>query len=260
MGYCRSHAIPKIASVNLHYGEEPPISGERGSGTIFFSGCNLSCIFCQNYPISQLGNGKETNLDSLVDAMLRLQKRGAHNINFVTPSHATVTLEVAIPEARKLGLEIPIVYNTSGYDSLQQLRRLDGLIDIYLSDIRYADHEVAEELSNARDYPEVNRVALIEMQQQVGNLDLDKHGIARRGLVIRHLVFPCGLANTSSALDFIANEISPEAHVALMSQYFPAYKAVDSPSLNRKINKEEWVEAVRLFRSSGLNGWVQKKE
>jgi len=258
MGYCRSTPVPKLASANLHYGEEPPISGSRGSGTIFFTGCNLSCVFCQNYPISQLNHGREIDLDTLVETMLDLERRGAHNINFVTPTHATVALEVAIPAARKLGLGIPIVYNSSGYDSIDQLRRIDGLIDIYMPDIRYSDSDVALRLSNAADYPKVNRAALIEMYRQVGDLDIARDGIASRGLLVRHLVLPGGLAGTESALDFLRNKISPKTHVSLMTQYFPAYKAVDMPDLNRRIDSDEWKTALAAFEKSGLDGWVQE--
>ncbi len=258
LGFCRSGAVPKVASVNLHFGEEPPISGTRGSGTIFFSGCNLACIFCQNYPISQLGNGREFTLDGLVQAMLDLQGRGAHNINFVTPSHATIALEAAIPAARAEGLRIPIVYNTSGYDSLDQLRRLEGLIQIYLPDIRYSDEKPATELSSAHDYPRVNRAALKEMFRQVGNLQLDEEGIALQGIIIRHLVLPENRANTAAALEFIRTEISHETHVALMSQYFPAHKAVAVNGMDRKITRREWAEALELFKASNLEGWAQE--
>jgi len=256
-GYCRSPAVPKLASANLHHGEEPPISGERGSGAIFFAGCNLSCVFCQNYPISQFGHGRRIELDDLVDAMLKLQSRGAHNINFVTPTHATIALEAAIPAARERGLNIPTVYNSSGYDSIEQLRRMDGLIDIYMPDIRYADGDVAARLSSARDYPEVNRAALVEMYRQVGDLDIDEDGIAYRGLLVRHLVLPDGMAGTESALDFLKKEISPKTHVSLMAQYFPAFKAAQFGSLGRKLTEAEWNAALSAFEQSGLDGWYQ---
>jgi len=257
-GYCKSPPVPRLASANLHTGEEPPISGTRGSGTIFFTGCNMSCRFCQNYPISQLGHGREISLDSLVSAMLSLQSRGAHNINFVTPSHATIALEAAIPEARERGLIIPIVYNSSGYDSLEQLRRLDGLIEIYMPDIRYRRGEIAAELSGAPDYPKINRAALREMHRQVGDLALDDDGIATRGLIVRHLVLPGGRADTELALKFLVEEISPNTHVSLMAQYFPAYEAREIPGMNRKITAPEWQLALDAFITSGLNGWAQE--
>jgi len=256
-GYCGSPPVPKLASAGLHDGEEPPISGFRGSGTIFFTGCNLSCCYCQNYPISQLHHGREIDLDTLVDTILSLQQRGAHNINFVTPSHASIALEVVIPAARNAGLTIPIIYNTSGYDSVEQLHSLDGLIDIYMPDIRYQDSKIAATLSDAPNYPEINRQALIEMHNQVGDLETDSSGIAVRGLLVRHLILPGNRVSTSEALDFIVEKISTNTYVSLMSQYFPAYEAVDIPGLDRKINTGEWRSAVRAFRESGLNGWIQ---
>ncbi len=256
-GYCKSPPVPKLASANLHHGEEPPISGLRGSGTIFFAGCNLSCIFCQNYPISQLRHGREITLEQLVEAMLKLQDRGAHNINFVTPSHATIALEAAIPLARDGGLRIPIVYNSSGYDSVGQLRRMKGLVDIYMPDIRYRRDDIAEKLSNAPDYPEINRAALIEMHDQVGELRFDSEGIAKKGLLVRHLVLPENRADTELALDFLKNEISPDTWVSLMAQYFPAYEAHDIPGMDRKLTADEWRRAVGFFERSGLNGWHQ---
>lgn len=257
-GYCASPPVPRLSSANLHHGEEPPISGTRGSGTIFFAGCNMSCVFCQNYPLSQLGHGAELALDGLVSTMLKLQSRGAHNINFVTPSHATIALEAAIPAARNDGLTIPIVYNTSGYDSLEQLRRLDGLVEIYMPDIRYRRAEIAKELSNAADYPEVNLAALREMHRQVGDLVFDEDEIATKGLLVRHLVLPGGIADTDEALKFIAEGISPNTYVSLMAQYFPAYKAVEMPAINRRLTKVEWRSALEAFRRSDLNGWAQE--
>ena len=255
-GYCRSPAVPKLASANIHRGEEPPISGGRGSGTIFFAGCNLRCKFCQNYPISQLGQGRDIDLGELVEAMLNLAERGAHNINFVTPSHATVALEAAIPAARKRGLDIPVVYNTSGYDSVDQLQRLDGLVDIYMPDIRYQSGEIADELSGAPDYPALNRDAIREMHRQVGDLQIIG-GIARRGLLVRHLVLPEGRAETEKALQFLVEEISPGTYVSLMSQYFPAYAATKIPGMHRRITTEEWEPALRAFKETGLSGWAQ---
>ncbi len=218
----------------------------------------MACVFCQNYPLSQLGHGTGISLDTLVEKMLGLQKRGAHNINFVTPSHATIALEVVIPEARKHGLTIPIVYNTSGYDSISQLKRMEGLVDIYMPDIRYQRPYIAKEYSDAQDYPEINRAALKEMHRQVGDLELDKHGIATRGLLVRHLVLPGGRADTPAALKFIAEEISPDTYVSLMAQYFPAFKAKEIPRINRRLIKKEWQSALDSFKRAGLNGWVQE--
>jgi len=188
--------------------------------------------------------------------MLSLQRRGAHNINFVTPSHATVSLEAAIPAAREKGLTIPIVYNTSGYDSIEQLRQMDGLVEIYMPDIRYQDGEVARELSNVPDYPEINHAALKEMHRQVGDLVVED-GVAVRGLLVRHLVLPEGKADTEKALRFLADEISPNTYVSLMAQYFPAYKAPNTPGMNRRITPDEWRRAAIAFEKSGLEGWAQ---
>ncbi|HDR90988.1 MAG TPA: radical SAM protein [candidate division Zixibacteria bacterium] len=257
-GFCSSPPVPKLSSANLHHGEEPPISGTCGSGTFFFAGCNMACVFCQNYPLSQLGHGTDITLDILVEKMLALQKRGAHNINFVTPSHATIALEAAIPAARNTGLSIPIVYNSSGYDSIEQLRRLEGLIEIYMPDIRYQRVEPARELSNAPDYPEVNRAALKEMHRQVGDLKIGDDGIAVRGLIVRHLVLPEGRADTEKALKFLVEEISPDTYVSLMAQYFPAYRAGEFSGMNRRLTKTEWRPAYRAFEKSGLNGWAQE--
>jgi len=257
-GFCASPPVPKLSSANLHHGEEPPISGTCGSGTIFFAGCNMSCVFCQNYPLSQLGHGTDITLDILVEKMLFLQKRGAHNINFVTPSHAAVALEASIPAARKAGLTIPIVYNSSGYDSVEQLKRLEGLIEIYMPDIRYQRAEPARELSGAGDYPEINKAALREMHRQVGNLEIGDDDIAVKGLIVRHLVLPEGRADTERALKFLCDEISPDTYVSLMAQYFPACRASDIPGMNRRLTKTEWKKTLRVFEKSNLNGWAQE--
>jgi len=256
-GYCKSPSLPKLSSANIHHGEEPPISGTRGSGTIFFAGCNMSCVYCQNYPISQLCHGSEISLQDLVEKMLMLQNKGAHNINIVTPSHATIAIEVALKKAKEIGLKIPIVYNSSGYDSITQLQKLRGLIEIYMPDIRYQDKQTAKKFSDAEDYPEINRKALKEMYNQVGNLQINSEGIATKGLLIRHLVLPNNKANTKNAIEFIEKEISPKTYLSLMAQYFPAYKANRTTSINRKITREEWNQARNMFEDSGLNGWVQ---
>ncbi len=210
LGFCRSGFLPTVSSYNAHHGEEPPISGTRGSGTIFFSHCNLSCCYCQNWPISQLGQGQEVTVERLAGMMMELQQRGCHNINFVTPSHMTaqilMALEIAVPQ----GFNLPLVYNTSGYDSLDSLKLLEGVIDIYLPDIRYTDPRAAERYSGAGDYPAVNQAALKEMWRQVGELQLDDQGIAFRGMLVRHLVLPNGLSQTKEALKFLAGEISPQ--------------------------------------------------
>ena len=259
-GRCRSGALPKIASRYLHPWEEPPISGSRGSGTIFFSGCTGRCEFCQNYPISQLGVGQETSIDDLADIMVELQRRGAHNINFVTPTHWTPAILAALPRAIEAGLEVPLLYNTGGYERVETLRWLEGVIDIWLPDAKYADDGTAQYLSGFPSYVTHNRAALAEMYRQVGDqLLLDDDGLARRGMIIRHLVLPGQLAGTSEVMHWIATNLSPEVHVSLMAQYFPAYQCVDDGVLGRKITEEEYDEALAALDASGLqNGWVQE--
>ena len=257
-GICGQTSQIRIASSNLHFGEEPPISGEKGSGTIFLTGCNLKCIYCQNYPISQMNTGSDISPMTLVDKMLDLQKRGAHNINFVTPTHFGAQIAEAIFNARKRGLRIPIVYNTSGYEKVEILRELEGLIDIYMPDMRYGDSEAAECYSNAPDYPEFNRAAIAEMYRQVGELTMDSNDIAVRGLLIRHLILPNKFSKTEKILKFIAEQISENTYISLMSQYFPAYRAADFEKINRRITKKEYLIAKKLMEKYNLtNGWMQ---
>jgi putative pyruvate formate lyase activating enzyme len=259
-GFCGVGEKPKVASCNVHYGEEPPISGTRGSGTIFFAGCNLSCRYCQNFPISQLRHGKPTSLQELAGMMVRLQSKGCHNVNLVTPSHVVPQILGALSLARDQGFDLPLVYNTSGYDSIESLRLLDAVIDVYLPDMRYSDDKVAQELSGAEDYVEVNRRAVAEMYRQVGNLVTDQQGIAARGLIVRHLVLPHDLAGTHRTFRFIAEKLSPEVQVSLMGQYFPSFKADRCVSINRKITPEEHEAAVKSFFTTGLSrGWMQER-
>lgn len=261
-GFCRAGAEPIVASWNVHPWEEPPISGTRGSGTIFFSGCTGRCLFCQNYPISQLGVGNTVSVQQLAEMMLELQDRGCHNINLVTPTHFVPQILAALELAIEGGLRLPLVYNTSGYERVETLQLLDGVVDIYLPDAKYADDETARRLSGFMRYVEANRAALREMFRQVGDeLVLDGEGIARRGLIVRHLVLPEGLASTPEVLRWIAENLSPRVHVSLMDQYFPAHKAVGHPVLGRKITAEEYAEALRAFEEAGLtNGWMQEHE
>ena len=261
-GVCRVAAGPVIASWNIHPWEEPPISGTHGSGTIFFSNCTGRCCFCQNYSISQLGYGNEVTTERLAGMMLELQRRGAHNINFVTPTHFAAQILAAVDVAAGWGLRIPLVYNTSGYERVETLRLLEGVIDIYLPDIKYTSDEVAKRLSGFGHYVEHNRAALREMFRQVGpSLQCDEQGIAQRGMIVRHLVLPAGLAGTPDAMHWIATELSPEIHVSLMDQYFPTYQAVDDPVLGRKITEEEYEAALDAFEAAGLhNGWLQDHE
>jgi putative pyruvate formate lyase activating enzyme len=258
-GICRVGKNPVVSSYNVHLGEEPPISGTKGSGTIFFTGCNLRCIYCQNFPISQLGNGSEVATPDLAKMMTSLQSRGCHNINLVTPSHFVPQILEALSFAWERGFDLPLVYNSSGYDSLEALRLLEGIIDIYLPDMRYSDNRVAKRLSSAEDYVEVNREAVREMFRQVGNLITDEEGIAKKGLIIRHLILPNDLAGSKKTFRFIAEEISDEIHVSLMSQYFPSFKASENVSIDRKITPEEYELTKESFFESGLTwGWRQE--
>ncbi len=262
VGYCRAGAVAEVASWTVHRWEEPPISGTRGSGTIFFSHCTARCLFCQNYPISQLGVGQEADAARLAGMMLELQRRGCHNINLVTPTHYVPQILAAVEASVPRGLHIPLLYNSSGYDTVETLRLLDGVIDIYLPDAKYADDAVARRLSDYRDYPAHNRAALIEMQRQVGaGLEMDEQGIAVRGMIIRHLVLPQQLSQTAEVLHWIARNLSPQSYVSLMSQYFPAHRAPGHPELGRSITPDEYWEALQAFEDAGLeNGWKQELE
>lgn len=258
-GFCRSGKEVIISSYNAHFGEEPPLVGSSGSGTIFFTNCNLRCVYCQNYPISQLGNGNKVTLLELAKIMLELQKRRCHNINLVTPTHFVPQILKSLQLAIKMGLRIPIVYNTSGYESVETLKLLDGVVDIYLPDARYADSKIAKKYSAAPNYFEVMKKALKEMYRQVGELIINKSGVAHSGLIVRHLVLPGGLSGSRKIMRFIAREISPHAYISLMAQYFPAYQASQFPSLSRKINREEYREALQAFKEEGLeDGWFQE--
>ncbi|NLG51024.1 MAG: radical SAM protein [Chloroflexi bacterium] len=261
-GFCRAGLLARVASANVHPWEEPPISGTRGSGTVFLSHCTARCLFCQNYPISQQGVGREMTAEQLADAMLRLQKQGCHNINFVTPTHYVPQLLAAVEIAAERGLRIPLLYNTSGYDSVETLRLLEGVIDIYLPDSKYADDEVARQLSGYQDYVQHNRAALLEMRRQVGaELVLDDKGLARRGMIVRHLVLPHGLSQTPQVLRWIAEHLSPQIHISLMAQYFPAHRAVGHPTLGRRLLAEEYEAALAALDYAGLeNGWQQELE
>ncbi|MGV8074927.1 MAG: radical SAM protein [Syntrophobacteraceae bacterium] len=258
LGACKVDARPKVAAINIHLWEEPPLSCNGGSGTIFFSGCTLECLFCQNYPISQLGVGRYMSAEDLASEMMKLQNRGAQNINFVTPTHQVAALVRAVFLAVPLGFRLPIVYNTSGYESLETLRLLEGIVDIYLPDIKYADEGAARFCSGRADYVMHNRAALLEMWRQVGLLQVDSAGIARRGLLIRHLVLPENLSGTQESMRFLAANIGAEVWVSLMNQYFPAHKALQTQSLDRKTTREEYERAFDVLAQLGIeNGFVQ---
>ncbi|MFQ5904964.1 MAG: radical SAM protein [bacterium] len=257
LGYCNSGKAAIVSSYNPHFGEEPPISGHNGSGTIFFTNCNMRCIYCQNYPISQLHNGNEVMCDELAQMMMSLQARGCHNVNFVTPTHMVAQILEALSDAVEKGLTIPLVYNSGGYDSVQTLRLLDGIFDIYMPDSRYGKNAEASRYSDAPDYVEVNRAALREMHKQVGDLVL-KDGVGVTGLLIRHLVLPNGLSNSFEVFTFIAEELSRNTYVSLMDQYFPCYQADSCPELSRRINSKEYQDALDAMWELGLHrGWVQ---
>lgn len=249
--------MPEIASFHAHHGEEPPISGHRGSGTIFFSHCGLGCVFCQNYSLSQLGEGAEVSIEKLANIMLDLQKMGCHNINFVTPTHYTAQILASLVIAKDRGLKIPLVYNCGGYESVEILKILDGIIDIYMPDFKYGDNTSAKKYSSAPDYVEIARAAHKEMHRQAGDLVIE-NGVAVRGLLIRHLVMPNGLAASDRVFEFIAKELSPDTAVNIMAQYYPTHLAGKYPEINRFPTINEYTEALRIAKDAGLNyGWRQ---
>ncbi len=252
VGYCGGGAHALVCSAGPHFGEERPLVGTGGSGTIFFGGCSLGCVFCQNYEISHLRRGTEVGAEELANIMLGLQARGCHNINFVTPTHFVPQILAALDLAAGRGLDVPLVYNTGGYDSVETLRLLDGVVNIYMPDAKYADGEVAQRLSGAADYPEIMRAALTEMHRQVGDLDIGADGIARRGLLVRHLVLPGGLAGTREVMDFLAS-LSRDTYVNVMAQYRPCYRAHEYPEINRHLTAEEYREAVKAAIDAGLH-------
>jgi putative pyruvate formate lyase activating enzyme len=249
---CRTGERARVASYGAHHGEEDPLRGWAGSGTIFFSWCNLRCVFCQNWDISQRGAGREVEPRELADIMLELQEQGCHNINLVTPSHVVAQIIAAVAEAAPRGLRLPLVYNTGGYDSPEALALLDGIVDIYMPDMKYGDSALARRYSKVRDYVEANRAAVKEMHRQVGDLVLDERGIAQRGLLVRHLVMPQGIAGTEQVLKFLAEEISPDTYLNLMDQYRPCYRADEYPEIARPISAQEYREALEAAARYGL--------
>jgi len=251
-GYCQAGKELTISSAFPHFGEEAPLVGHFGSGTIFLTHCNLRCVFCQNYDISHRGNGQRVSTDELADCMIALQDRGCHNINFVTPTHYIAQLVAALPRAVERGLAVPLVYNCGGYESLEVIRLLDGIIDIYMPDVKFADPEIAATYCNARDYPDVVKTVLLEMHRQVGDLELDDRGIASRGLLIRHLVMPNGTAGTAALMSFVAREVSVHSYVNIMNQYRPLYEARGYPEINRHITDHEYREAIHIAEREGL--------
>jgi putative pyruvate formate lyase activating enzyme len=261
VGPCRIGAQIQISHAGLHFGEEPPLSGTRGSGTIFFCGCNLRCVFCQNYQISQefrQGRTRTLTAGELATEMLRLQGAGAHNINFVSPTHMIYQMADAIALAKTRGLAIPVVYNSNGYDSLEALRLIRGLVDIYLPDIKYMEDELGKRYSAVRDYAEVVPAVLGEMLDQVGHLELDAEGIAVRGLLVRHLVLPAHLENSRKCLRFLA-DLSPQVFVSIMAQYSPQYRAAEFPERDRTLTVDEYDQILDFALDLGLeNAFIQE--
>jgi putative pyruvate formate lyase activating enzyme len=249
---CRTGARARVHSFGPHHGEEDPLRGRQGSGTIFFSWCNLRCVYCQNWEISQKGLGREVEAGELAQMMLSLQAQGCHNINLVSPSHVVAQIIDAVAIAAARGLRLPLVYNSGGYDSLEALALLDGIIDIYMPDMKYGDARLARRYSKVRDYVRVNQAAVREMHRQVGDLILDERGIARRGLLLRHLVLPANIAGTEQVLAFVAREISPDTYLNLMDQYYPCYRAADYPALRGRLSEAEYRHALHLAERFGL--------
>jgi len=249
---CHTGERARVASYGPHHGEEDLLRGSRGSGTIFFSWCNLRCVYCQNWDVSQRPAGREVEPAELAGMMLALQAQGCHNINLVSPSHVVAQIIAAVLDAAGRGLRLPLVYNTGGYDSLEALRLLEGIVDIYMPDMKYGDSALARRYSKVRDYVEVNRAAVKEMHRQVGDLVLDAQGVARRGLLVRHLVLPQGIAGTDAVLSFLAGEVSRDTYVNLMDQYRPCYRADEYPGLDRPLSSAEYHDALACAARHGL--------
>jgi len=251
-GFCNTGRLAWVSSYNSHFGEEDPLVGTHGSGTIFFTHCNLLCLFCQNFDISHQGYGREVSNDELAAMMLELQQQGCHNINFVTPSHVVPQILSAVEIAVPQGLHVPLVFNTGGYDRVATLKLLEGVFDIYMPDFKFWDPQIAEAACQAADYPEVTCRALLEMHRQVGDLDLDSDGLAKRGLLIRHLVLPGGLAGTREIMRFIARRISPGSYVNIMSQYRPCGRASQVQGLDAHLSVKDYQMAVEAAKEAGI--------
>ncbi|MBI5454921.1 MAG: radical SAM protein [Deltaproteobacteria bacterium] len=254
-GVCGTGFLPIVSSAHPHFGEEPPLTGFRGSGTIFLTHCNLRCIFCQNSEISRpskVDEPREVSIDELSSIMLSLQRRGCHNINFVSPTHQVPQIVEALPKAIENGLDLPLIYNTGGYDDVDTIRLLEGIFDIYMPDMKYAESTVGLKLSGVADYAEANRSAVKEMHRQVGDLVTDESGIAVKGLLVRHLVLPEGLAGSYETMRFIADEISPCTYVNIMDQYRPCFRAFEEKQVSRRITGDEYRGALDAARRAGL--------
>jgi len=259
-GFCRAGRLARVAAASVHHGEEPPISGTRGSGTIFFSHCNMKCLFCQNYPISQYGNGREMEAETLAGEMLRLREQGVHNVNFVTPTpHAPQMLE-AVLLARGKGFDLPVVYNTNGYDALETLNLLEGAVDIYLPDAKYLSGELAATASETPDYARHNEAAVAEMVRQVGFLSSGDDGIAARGVLVRHLVLPGRVGETEAVLARLSERHGPDLPLSLMGQYFPAWRAVAADGFGRKVTRKEYDRSIEAAVRLGFrNVFIQER-
>lgn len=259
IGACKTAKEFKVASINLHYGEEPPISGESGSGTIFFTNCNLSCVFCQNYPISQLSNGNFIMPEELANKMIELQNKGANNINLVTPTHVYPMVAETIFIAKQKGLKIPVLSNCGGYEQKEVLELMEPFIDIYMPDMKYSSNEQAKKYSKIDNYVESNTIAIKEMYRQKGTLKFDDNDMAVKGILIRHLVLPNNIAGSKKTFEFVANEISVDTYMSIMAQYHPANISHKIEELNRKVTQEEYDKVVEDFENLGLyNGWIQE--
>ncbi len=251
-GFCEAGYLPEVSSYAPHFGEESPLVGHQGSGTIFLTHCNLGCLFCQNYSISHAGEGRKIPIQKLAKVMVELQRLGCHNINFVSPTHFVPQILESLPQAIGMGLDVPLVYNTGGYDSVETLRLLDGVFDIYMPDFKYSKWEISEKYSQAPDYPLIAKQAIKEMFRQVGDLQIDEQGIAFCGLLVRHLVLPAGLAGTRDAMRFLATELSQNTYVNIMDQYYPCGNIpLDSP-LRRRITSEEYNESIAIAKEEGI--------
>jgi putative pyruvate formate lyase activating enzyme len=251
-GVCKTGRLAWVSSYNAHFGEEAPLVGRNGSGTIFFTHCNLLCLFCQNFDISHEASGREVTADQLAAAMLELQKIGCHNINFVTPTHVVPQILEALQIAVEEGLRVPLVYNSGGYDRVETLKLLEGVFDIYMPDFKFWNPSVAEKACSAMDYPDVARHALLEMHRQVGDLEIDSNGVARRGLLIRHLVLPHGLAGTKDVMGFIAARVSPDSYVNIMAQYRPCGRASEVNGLADYPSRADIDAARQAAREAGI--------
>lgn len=259
IGRCKCKDKVKIALASVHYYEEPCISGENGSGTIFFSGCNLNCKFCQNYEISQLGKGIEITIEELSDIFIKQQNKGVNNINLVTPTMYVYQIIEAIKIARKKGLDIPIIYNSNGYENIETIKKLNGYIDVYLPDLKYYDDEIAYKYSGINNYFENAKSAILEMQKQVGVPKLNGNGIIQKGLIIRHLVLPNNIENSEKILRWIKSNINEEVYTSIMAQYFPSYKAKQMNDINRKLSEEEYAKIEDLVYELDIkNGYMQE--